>query len=29
MRETVTPRLGHAGWFRINPGVGGGLDPTG
>lgn len=29
VRETVRPRLGLAGWFRINPGVGGVLDPAG
>jgi SM-20-related protein len=28
VRETVAPRLGLAGWFRINPGVGGVLDPA-
>jgi len=29
VRETRVPRLGLAGWFRINPGVGGVLDPAG
>lgn len=28
VRETRIPRLGLAGWFRINPGVGGVLDPA-
>lgn len=27
VRETVAPRLGLAGWFRINPGIGGVLGP--
>lgn len=28
VRATTRPRLGLAGWFRINPGVGGVLDPA-
>jgi len=28
VRETLRPRYGIAGWFRVNPGVGGVLDPA-
>ncbi|MEE2526874.1 2OG-Fe(II) oxygenase [Hyphobacterium sp. HN65] len=28
VRATAVPRLGLAGWFRVNPGVGGVLDPA-
>lgn len=28
VRETFAPRLGLAGWFRINPGIAGVLDPA-
>lgn len=28
VRETLRPRYGIAGWYRINPGVGGVLDPA-